>query len=252
MAPWLEAAELSFAYRGEAPVIEALNLRVASTSPLAVCGRSGVGKTTLLNLLAGTLKPTKGFAAFDGRKITKPSSERALVFQNHNLFPWLTARANVEFGMRYNGLGRKACRARAVELLARFDLADAADRHPHELSGGMRQRVGIARALAVRPKCLLLDEPFAALDAATKAQIIGVLKEAISHHRMRVVVVSHDVEDVTEICGQVLMLRKGRPACLMDTGAWDRETVKERIKAEFIHSGRPANANSSEINGKVH
>ena len=252
MAPWLEMAELSFAYRGEAPTIEALNLRVAGNAPLAICGRSGVGKTTLLNLLAGTLKPTTGFVAIDGSKVTNPSSERALVFQNHNLFPWLTARANVEFGMRYNGLGRAARRARAAELLARFDMADAADRHPHELSGGMRQRVGIARALAVRPKCLLLDEPFASLDVTTKAQIIGVLREEISHHRMRIVVVSHDVEDVTEICGQVLMLRKGRSACLLETGAWDRETAKERIKAEFSHPSHPANANSSEINWKVH
>ena len=233
MAAWLETSELSFGYEGQSPIFENLDLRVESTTPLGICGRSGIGKTTLLNLVAGTVQPTRGVIRFNAQPILAPSSERALVFQSYNLFPWLTSCANVEFGMRYMGVSKLERRRRALELLSGFELADAADRYPHQLSGGMRQRVGIARALAVEPKCLLLDEPFAALDSETKAQIIGILKDAIKRADMRVVVVSHDVDDITELCGQFLMLKPSGNVTLIPLHQETRTAEIMRIRAEY-------------------
>ena len=148
-----------------------IDLKVAPGEFVVLLGPSGCGKSTLLYLIAGLEEPTAGAMHFYGQAITAPSPERSLIFQDTSLFPWLTVWQNVTFGLALKGVGRDERRAVAQEMLATVGLRDAADKRPHELSSGMRQRVAVARALAMRPKMLLMDEPFAALDVQTRARM---------------------------------------------------------------------------------
>ncbi len=148
-----------------------VSLSVADGEFVCLIGPSGCGKTTLLHLLAGFILPSEGEVRFRGEAVRKPGPDRGVVFQEYALFAWMTARQNVEFGLRMRGIAKTERRERARSALARMGLDRASDLYPHELSGGMRQRVAVARALVNEPKVLLMDEPFAAVDAITRATL---------------------------------------------------------------------------------
>ncbi len=189
----LEARCLSVEYdaaNGALPALRGIDLRVGPGAFVAVLGPSGSGKTTLLNVFAGFIRPTSGEANFRGAPITAPSAERAVVFQRHALLPWLDVADNVAFPLKVRGIDRKRRRQMVIPLLLRVGLAEFADHPVWTLSGGMQQRVGLARALAADPAVLLLDEPLGALDAITREDMQRVLldlwagsaKTGAAHH----------------------------------------------------------------------
>jgi NitT/TauT family transport system ATP-binding protein len=189
-----------------------VDLEVAPEEFVVVLGPSGCGKSTLLFLIAGLEEPTAGEMRSYGQPITAPSPERSLIFQDPSLFPWLTVWQNVTFGLALRGVGKNERRAVAQEMLATVGLRDAADRRPHELSGGMRQRVAVARALAMRPKMLLMDEPFAALDVQTRAKMQGFLVDVWRESAASVLFVTHHIDEAVALADRVMVLtaRPGR------------------------------------------
>ena len=183
-----------------------VSLTVADGEFVCLIGPSGCGKTTLLHLMAGFISPSEGEVRFRGQAVRKPGPERGVVFQEYALFAWMTARQNVEFGLRMRGIARTERRQRAREALARVDLERAADRYPHELSGGMRQRVAVARALVNEPKVLLMDEPFAAVDAITRATLQDDLLRLWQETGISVVFITHNIDEAAFLAQRVLVM----------------------------------------------
>ncbi len=174
---------------------------------LCVVGRSGCGKTTLLNIVAGFLTPTKGEIRIGGRAVTGRGLDRGIVFQDFaQLFPWRTAQRNVEFGLEMKGVSRAARAEAAQRFLALVNLEGFAGAYPHELSGGMQQRVAIARALAYNPSVLLMDEPFAALDALTRDEMQGMLVNVWRETRKTVIYVTHNVAEAVYLADRIIVL----------------------------------------------
>jgi NitT/TauT family transport system ATP-binding protein len=197
---------------GSTLVLEGVSLTCAPGQLLGLVGRSGVGKTTLLRAIAGLIPSTPQDAVrVDGIAIDSPGADRPMVFQDHAVFPWMSAIDNVAYPLRVQGQSRPAARGRARDLLGELGLADAADRMSHELSGGMRQRVAIARALAAQARVLLLDEPFSALDSATRLEVRVALDRVVERNALAVVLVTHDLREVIDSCDRVAVL-SGRPA----------------------------------------
>jgi NitT/TauT family transport system ATP-binding protein len=189
-----------------------IDLKVAPGEFVVFLGPSGCGKSTLLYLIAGLEEPTAGAMHSYGQAVTAPSPERSLIFQDSSLFPWLTVWQNVTFGLALKGVGRDERRAVAQEMLATVGLRDAADKRPHELSSGMRQRVAVARALAMRPKMLLMDEPFAALDVQTRARMQDFLVDVWRESAASVLFVTHHIDEAVALADRVMVLtaRPGR------------------------------------------
>lgn len=190
----------------EAPAIEDVTLDCAPGEFVVVVGPSGCGKSTLLNLAAGLLTPSSGEARLDGRVITGPGPERAMVFQEHGLFPWLTAAENVEFGLRMRGAPRGERRQRVADALRMVRLPDAGEKLVHELSGGMRQRVAIARALVLDPAVLLMDEPFSSLDAQTRTLLHEHMQELWVRTRKTILFVTHSVGEAVRLADRIIVL----------------------------------------------
>jgi NitT/TauT family transport system ATP-binding protein len=189
-----------------------ISLSVARGQRVAVIGPSGCGKSSLLSLMAGVLAPTSGQVLWKGQAVRGPSPERGLLFQNHALFPWKTARENIEFVLRARDLPLSA----AVEHLQRMGLDGFADAYPRELSGGMQQRVGLARLLAAEPELLLFDEPFAALDALTRE---ALLEELLPRLTQALVFVTHSIDEALFVGEQVLILSP-RPGVIRARLSW--------------------------------
>ena len=187
-------------------VLDGINLQIASDELVAVIGRSGSGKTSLLNLAAGFLEPTDGTITVDGAPIRGPGADRAVVFQDDALYPWLDARDNIAFPLKLKGISLAERRRRAEALLARVGLADAGDRRIWELSGGMRQRVGIARALAAEPRFLLLDEPLGALDALTRTRMQEFLLRIKAESGAGALLITHSIEEALLLGTRVVVL----------------------------------------------
>ncbi|MFZ5852496.1 MAG: ABC transporter ATP-binding protein [Actinomycetota bacterium] len=206
--PALELADVRCDYPG-GPALGPLSLTVATGELLCVVGPSGCGKSTLLDLLAGHRSPDRGRVAAGGTVVRGPEPRRAVVFQEPALFPWLSVRENVEFGLRQRGLPGAARRAHAEDWLARVRLAGAGDARVHELSGGMRQRVALARALALAPEVLLMDEPFAALDAQTRDHLHAELQQLWADIGTTVVFVTHNVREAVLLGDRVVVLTPG-------------------------------------------
>lgn len=183
-----------------------VSLDVADGEFVCLIGPSGCGKTTLLHLIAGFLSPTEGVVRFRGEPVQKPSPERGVVFQEYALFAWMTARQNVEFGLRMRGMPHHERRERARAALARVGLDRAAERYPHELSGGMRQRVAVARAMVNEPKVLLMDEPFAAVDAITRAGLQEELLKLWQEARISVVFITHNIDEAAFLAQRVVVM----------------------------------------------
>lgn len=183
-----------------------VNLRVAEGEFVCVLGPSGCGKSTLLNLVAGFLRPTAGQVRFDGREVTGPGPERSVVFQAPTLFPWLTVQANVEFGLAVGGMSRSERRETALAALHLVGLDGSAQAYPHTLSGGMCQRVALARVLVLEPRALLMDEPFGALDANSRERLQDELLRLWQRHRRTVLFVTHNVEEAAFLADRVVVM----------------------------------------------
>jgi nitrate/nitrite transport system ATP-binding protein len=203
--------------KGDFHALRNINLTVRKGECITLIGHSGCGKSTLLNLIAGLTLPTDGVLLCANREIGGPSPERAMVFQNHSLLPWLSCYENVHLGVeRVFGReeGHAQLRERTCRALALVGLTAAETKRPHEISGGMKQRVGIARALAMEPKVLLLDEPFGALDALTRAQLQDELLNIVAATQSTVVMVTHDVDEAVLLSDRIVMLSNGPAATI--------------------------------------
>jgi NitT/TauT family transport system ATP-binding protein len=203
---------------GNLTALDDVSIDIATGEFLTLVGPSGSGKSTLLDLLAGLSSPTAGEVLVNGKPVTGPGLDRAVVFQQYALFPWRTAKTNVEFGLEAAGLRRRERSERAREFLALVGLSGFEDRYPHELSGGMKQRVAIARSLAYDPEILLMDEPFAALDAQTREQLQDELLRIWAKTGKTIVFITHGIEEAVYLGQRVAVLspRPGRISELID------------------------------------
>jgi NitT/TauT family transport system ATP-binding protein len=212
--PRLRIAGVSKTFDGRPPVeaLSRIDLALAENEFVSLVGTSGCGKSTLLGIVAGLVEPSEGDVLVDGEPIRGPGRDRGVVFQAYTLFPWLTARGNVEFALRGERMGAAERRRVATEHLEMVGLGAFADAYPRQLSGGMKQRVAIARALCYRPRILLMDEPFGALDAQTRLLMQELLTRVWESHRLTVLFVTHDVEEAVTISDRVLVMsnRPGR------------------------------------------
>ena len=203
--------------KGRFHALRDINLGIEKGEFIALIGHSGCGKSTLLNLSAGLLLPSEGGLICDNKEIAGPGPERAMVFQNHSLLPWLTCFDNVYlavervFGAKESKAQLKARTQAALELV---NMAHATQKRPNEISGGMKQRVGIARALAMEPKVLLMDEPFGALDALTRAKLQDELLEIVARTQSTVVMVTHDVDEAVLLSDKIVMMTNGPAATI--------------------------------------
>ncbi|WP_205950080.1 ABC transporter ATP-binding protein [Pantoea stewartii] len=199
---------------------------------LSLIGHSGCGKSTLLNLIAGLTRPTSGVLLCDNREVTGPGPERAVVFQNHSLLPWLTAYQNVELAVEqvFKGKMNKAERRDWIEQnLNQVQMSHAMHKRPGEISGGMKQRVGIARALAMKPRVLLLDEPFGALDALTRAHLQDSVMRIQQALNTTIVLITHDVDEAVLLSDRVLMMTNGPAAQVGDILTIDLARPRSRV-----------------------
>ncbi|MDR8015982.1 ABC transporter ATP-binding protein [Ectopseudomonas guguanensis] len=201
--------------KGRFQALADVSLSIARGEFVALIGHSGCGKSTVLNLIAGLLEANEGGLICNGREIDGPGPERAVVFQNHSLLPWMTCFGNVHlavekvFGARES---KAQLKARTEQALNMVGLSHAMHKHPNEISGGMKQRVGIARALAMEPKVLLMDEPFGALDALTRAHLQDELLRIVGQTQSTVVMVTHDVDEAVLLSDRIVMMTNGPAA----------------------------------------
>jgi ABC-type nitrate/sulfonate/bicarbonate transport system ATPase subunit len=204
----IDRVNKTFAQRGGGTisVLDNVSLSIAENEFVSLIGRSGCGKTTLLNIIAGLESATGGAVSIAGRPVTGPGQGQGVVFQQHALFPWLTARDNVAFGFRKAGLGKADRREQAMDLLKLVGLEHAAARYPREMSGGMQQRVSIARALALDPQILLMDEPFGALDELTRIELQQELLRIWEARRKTVVFVTHSISEALTLSDRIVLL----------------------------------------------
>ena len=213
---YLQISDVSMRFSPQAQnVLQSVSLDVARGEFVAIIGHSGCGKSTLLNIVAGLIGATDGGVVLDGREVNEPGPDRAVVFQNHSLLPWLTCRENVRLAVD-QVFGRKKSRAERArwvdETLALVRMEHAADKKPGEISGGMKQRIGIARALAMEPKVLLLDEPFGALDALTKAHLQDQVMQIHARLGTTVLMITHDVDEAVLLSDRIVMMTNGPEA----------------------------------------
>jgi nitrate/nitrite transport system ATP-binding protein len=199
---------------GRTVILDGINFTIGAEEYISVIGHSGCGKSTMLRIIAGLDKPTAGRVTLEGREIRKPGAERMMVFQNYALLPWLTVKENIRLAV--DEVYKKATNAEKVdsinEHLAMVNLIEAADKYPDELSGGMKQRVGIARALITRPKMLLMDEPFGALDALTKRKLQTQVLKIWEAHRQAVMMITHDVDEAIYMSDRIILMTNGPEA----------------------------------------
>ena len=227
--------------KGVFPALRDINLTIAKGEFVALIGHSGCGKSTLLNLIAGLTEPTNGTLLCANREIKGPGPERAVVFQNHSLLPWLTCFENLSlavarvFGAASRSTGaasenKAQLKARTDAVLALVGLTAAAQKRPGEISGGMKQRVGIARALGMEPKVLLVDEPFGALDALTRAKLQDELLAIVQKTQSTVVMVTHDVDEAVLLSDKIVMLTNGPAATIGEVLSVDLPRPRNRVE----------------------
>lgn len=231
---------------GEVNVLRDVNVSVGRNEIVSIVGPSGAGKTTLLNCLSGLAAPTGGSITFDGRPVTGPPEGMAMVFQDYNrsLMPWLSATANVQLPLRRSVRSKARRQELAREALEGVGLPHAGDRKPYQLSGGMQQRVAIARALACEPSLLIMDEPFASVDAQTREDLEDLTRKLPSRFHVSIVLVTHDIDEAVYLSDRIVVLA-GRPTTVHDTidvdlGA-ERDQVETKLKPQF-----------GELRGRVH
>ncbi|MFM5889594.1 MAG: ABC transporter ATP-binding protein [Dolichospermum sp.] len=224
--------------KGKFVVLNNINLTIGEDEYISVIGHSGCGKSTLLKIIGGFEKATSGSVRLQGKEIRKPGADRMMVFQNYSLLPWLTVRENIRLAV--DEVLKNANRAEKISIvnehLAMVNLTAAADKYPDEISGGMKQRVGIARALAIRPKMLLMDEPFGALDALTRGKLQRQVLDIWEHHRQAVMMITHDVDEAIYMSDRIILMTNGPSA-----------NIGEILTVPFAHPrDRMAMRNSTE------
>jgi nitrate/nitrite transport system ATP-binding protein len=229
----IENVQKSFETRqGPFVALKDINLKIARGEFITLIGHSGCGKSTLLNLIAGLHFPTSGVMLCAEREISGPGPDRGVVFQNHSLLPWLTCFDNVYlavervFGQTEN---KAQLSERVKEALALVHLSHAEQKYPHEISGGMKQRVGIARALSMQPKVLLMDEPFGALDALTRAHLQDELMKIVAATQSTVVMVTHDVDEAVLLSDRIVMMTNGPAATIGEILTVDLPKPRNRL-----------------------
>jgi nitrate/nitrite transport system ATP-binding protein len=230
---FLEISRLSVRFGAKAPpVLNGIDLKVAQGEYIAVIGHSGCGKSTLLNVVAGLLPATLGGVVLEGREVSEPGPDRAVVFQNHSLLPWLTCAENVALAVDRTvgrGMTRAQRRDWTMENLALVRMEAHAQKRPHEISGGMKQRIGIARALAMRPKVLLLDEPFGALDALTRAHLQDQVMAIHARLGTTVMMITHDVDEAVLLSDRIVMMTNGPNATIGEVLDVDLPRPRDRL-----------------------
>ncbi len=216
----IEGVSHAFARRQAEPlqVLQDIDVTVMPGQVVALVGPSGCGKSTLFKILSGLIRPQTGDVAVAGHRISGPNAELGFVFQNDRLLPWKTVRQNVAFGLRARGVDRRAAEAKADEVIDLVGLGGFGDAHPHHLSGGMRQRVNIARSLALEPRVLLMDEPFSALDAQTREVMQEELLDIWSRAGSTVLFITHQIDEAVFLADNVVVMRArpGRIATTLD------------------------------------
>ncbi len=219
----------------EAVIFEHLQFGLKEGEFVCCLGHSGCGKSTILNILAGLDHPTEGVVIMDGKQITGPSLSQAVVFQGHSLLPWLTAYQNVAFSVKakWRDWSREQIDTHVRKFLTLVGLANVADRKPHQLSGGMKQRVGIARAFALDARLLLLDEPFGALDALTRGTIQDELVKIWGENRKTVFMITHDIDEAILLSDRVFLMTNGPRARIAESVLID--LPRPRSRADIIH-----------------
>ncbi|MBI2088683.1 MAG: ABC transporter ATP-binding protein [Deltaproteobacteria bacterium] len=239
MVPYIQAKNLNLTFRpkNRDPVTALLGLDLEASQGefLSLVGPSGCGKSTFLNVLLGLLKPDSGDIRLNGNRITGPGQERAMVFQEFGLLPWRTVQANVELGLELKGVAAATRRQRSAELITLVGLNGFEQHYPHELSGGMKQRVGLARALATDPDVLLMDEPFAALDAQTRDLMQMELLQIWDRAKKTVLFVTHSIEEAAYLSDRVVIMT-ARPARTKSTIKINLPRPRDyemRLSAEF-------------------
>ena len=241
---FLKIEKLSKAFVASKPVFADVSFDIAKGEFVCIIGHSGCGKTTVLNVLAGLDTATSGNCFMDNREISGPSLERGVVFQSHALMPWLTVRSNIAFAVvsRWPDWSKAEVNAHVEKFVAMVGLMPAIDKKPAQLSGGMKQRVGIARAFAIQPKMLLLDEPFGALDALTRGTIQDELMTIVRDTQQTVFMITHDVDEAILLADRIILMTNGTESANGYTPGGIGEVVvntlpKKRTRAELHHLG---------------
>ncbi|KQT77808.1 ABC transporter ATP-binding protein [Methylobacterium sp. Leaf466] len=230
----IENVGISFTRNGRTnEVLREVSVKIAKGEFVSLIGHSGCGKSTVLNIVAGLLKASTGVVLLEDKEVNSPGPDRAVVFQNHSLLPWLTVRENVSLAVDKVMKGRKTKAERNEWIdhnLALVNMTHAAERRPNEISGGMKQRVGIARALAMEPKVLLLDEPFGALDALTRAHLQDSLMEIHGRLGNAVIMITHDVDEAVLLSDRIVMMTNGPSATVGEILKVDLERPRRRLE----------------------
>ena len=229
---YLENVNMRFVTKkGVFEALKDVNLNIQQGEFVSIIGHSGCGKSTVLNLIASLLEPSSGHLFCAGREISKPGPERAVVFQNHSLLPWLTCFENVYLAVErvFSSETKVNLQARTYAALELVGLSHADEKRPNEISGGMKQRVGIARALAMEPKVLLLDEPFGALDALTRATLQDELMKIMAKSGATAVMVTHDVDEAVLLSDRIVMMTNGPSATIGDILTVDLPKPRDRL-----------------------
>lgn len=232
--PHLEISQVGIDFptpKGPFTALQDVNLRINQGEFISLIGHSGCGKSTVLNIVAGLHQATTGGVILDSKEVTEPGPERAVVFQNHSLLPWLSVYKNVELAVKQTrkGVSKRELREWVEHNLELVHMTHAADKLPSEISGGMKQRVGIARALAMEPKVLLMDEPFGALDALTRAHLQDSLMEIHSQLGNTVIMITHDVDEAVLLSDRIVMMTNGPAATVGEILEIDLERPRDRL-----------------------
>ncbi|WP_320043099.1 ABC transporter ATP-binding protein [uncultured Desulfobacter sp.] len=219
---------------GDITALESVSFKAYRREFLSVIGASGCGKSTLIRILSGLETTTSGQVLLDGTTVEKPGPERGMVFQGYTLFPWLTVKKNVMFGLEV--AGKSQAEAEAVQWIDMVGLDQFADHYPHQLSGGMQQRVAIARALANQPRVLLMDEPFGALDAQTRAKMQAYLLQIWQNVDITIIFITHDLDEAVYLSDRILVLdaRPGRVQEIIEVPVEQPRSVKQHLNPEFL------------------
>lgn len=222
--------------KGSTLALDKINFQTHRREFLCVVGPSGCGKSTLVRILAGLEQPTSGDVLLEGKPVSEPGKDRGMVFQGYTLFPWLTVKKNVMFGLEVNGQGNYEAERQALQWLQLVGLEKFADAYPHQLSGGMKQRVAIVRALANQPRILLMDEPFGALDAQTRGRMQAHLLEIWRKIDITIVFITHDLDEAIFLADRILVLsaHPGQVQELIEVPVPHPRSTGQFISPEFL------------------
>lgn len=211
-----------------------VNLEIKKNEIISIIGHSGCGKSTLLNMISGLDRQTEGTISLEGSKVKGPGPERAVVFQNHSLLPWLTVYQNIEMAVKkvMPELEPTELKARVEKFVSMVNLDHAKDKLPDEISGGMKQRVGIARALSIKPKVLLMDEPFGALDSLTRANLQEHLMRIQQKVQNTVIIITHDIDEAVLLSDRVIMMTNGPDATIGEVLEVNLERPRDRVSLQ--------------------